>query len=993
MRTWFIVGLILLLTAGLAWAVVEHGSLSGTVMDSDGNPLPGVTVTADSPNQIGGAKVAVTDENGEFRFPKLMVGTYSVSFNLEGFQLLTNEQVPVNLDRNTKLSVTMQLASEFETEIVVSGQAPVVDSTQTNTGDVYTQDFLQEATIGSGGRSFQNVMGMSAGVQGGGNPSVLGSTEGENSYLIDGMDSTDPVTSTFGTNFNFDAIQEISFQTGGFEAEYGRALGGVVNVVTKSGGNTFSGTFDIRYQDESFTEDGENPVWDPYDPSQDTYKFYNPNATIGGPLLRDRVWFFVAVGHEMVKQTPWQAYSNYEWDAWSNLGKITWQVNPNNTIIGKYSFDWAYISNWDAGPYTAPEAGMRQDQMTRVAQIDYSSILSENTLFSLKLGSAYQDLDVYPTNEDYDSPQYIDLLTGLAYNGGYLVQLSERDRVEGMTSLTYYKDNFLGDHTLKAGLEYHDLKFDSVNRYNGAPYTFSYEGQQYTAYPLYYTDHWDDCYRTDVNGDGVKEEVCPDNEYAEYWQSGLGPDGKWHDADPDEVERAFWSGDFGVFDGELWTGYLQDEWRIRPNLTFKPGVRFDQATYWDDLGNEVITFDMVQPRLGLAWDIFNDSKTVFRAYWGRFMHPGALTLPDFVKQHVSVSGTETYAGQAAYQAGLLDENGQGDWQAYCEIFGYECDENGYFVTDFFGGEPNQVLKDLKPTYADEFSIGFEREIMPCTGIEVTYVNKRTKDIIEDTCAGYDENGNFIDPGDPSTWPLDENGDPYWGLEYCGSYMLRNPAAAKRYYYGYLLKLESRYKDWFHIIVNYTYSKSRGSIEYTQYGGTDLDIPLHYTNIYGYMSDDRRHRVKINGYFYLPLETSLGFNFFWGSGLSQNFTSSYRYYPVLDYGSYFIEPRGSRRNQSLYSLDVEARKDFKIGDRIDARVILSVNNVINNQGPTDRCYSYQGVAIGEGFTPEEVTDAAEGSCGYWGTLDRPASWGFTDSWYNPRSYEVGFRLEF
>ena len=252
MRKWFVISMVLLLSAGLAWAVVQHGSVDGTIVDKERNPLPGVMVQAESPNQIGGPKVTVSDENGFFRFPRLMVGEYKISFNLDGFQPLVHEEVPVKLKRNTKLNVELTDATEFEEEIVVTGQAPVVDTTQTNTGDVYNETFLQEGTIGSAGRSFQNVMGMSAGVQGGGNPSVLGSTEGENAYLIDGMDSTDPVTSTFGTNFNFDAIQEISFQTGGFEAEYGRALGGIVNVVTKSGGNTFSGTWALRARPRAF---------------------------------------------------------------------------------------------------------------------------------------------------------------------------------------------------------------------------------------------------------------------------------------------------------------------------------------------------------------------------------------------------------------------------------------------------------------------------------------------------------------------------------------------------------------------------------------------------------------------------------------------------------------------------------------------------------------------------------------------------------------------
>ncbi len=119
---------------------------------------------------------------------------------------------------------------------------------------------------------------------------VFGASWSDNAYLVDGFNTVDPSTGGFGTRFNFDAIEEASVITGGLAAEFGLGTGGVLNVVTKSGGNRFSGTFDARYSNESFIESGEH-----YDPGEDTFSNRLLSATLGGPILRDRLWFFVAV--------------------------------------------------------------------------------------------------------------------------------------------------------------------------------------------------------------------------------------------------------------------------------------------------------------------------------------------------------------------------------------------------------------------------------------------------------------------------------------------------------------------------------------------------------------------------------------------------------------------------------------------------------------------------------------------------------------------------
>src|SRR5262249_131086 len=153
--------------------------------------------------------------------------------------------------------------------------------------DNYGPEYLQQVSIGSNGRDYLSVIANSAGTGpgDGANPTVRGSTLGGNVYLIDGVDSTDPVTATFGPNFVYNAIQEIQFQTGGFNAEFGRATGGIANVVTKSGGNAFSASFDGRYRDENFYSSGDHFDPDDFDIKHEVYE-----ATFGGPIVKDKLW-------------------------------------------------------------------------------------------------------------------------------------------------------------------------------------------------------------------------------------------------------------------------------------------------------------------------------------------------------------------------------------------------------------------------------------------------------------------------------------------------------------------------------------------------------------------------------------------------------------------------------------------------------------------------------------------------------------------------------
>src|SRR5215212_5653526 len=205
------IALLLVPSFGFAQTSSTLGAINGTVTDTSGGVLPGVTVTVSSP-QLQGTRTTTTDAKGDYVFPLLPSGTYRLEFSLSGLKPVVQSNVSVNVGQTTKQDAKLSLGAVSET-VTVTASTVVVDPTQTTTQQNFKEDHLKYATIGQAGRSYQSVLGQAPGAAGGANPQVMGSNLGQNQWRMDGLNTTDPVTHTFSTNLVFDAIQEISLQT------------------------------------------------------------------------------------------------------------------------------------------------------------------------------------------------------------------------------------------------------------------------------------------------------------------------------------------------------------------------------------------------------------------------------------------------------------------------------------------------------------------------------------------------------------------------------------------------------------------------------------------------------------------------------------------------------------------------------------------------------------------------------------------------------------
>jgi hypothetical protein len=556
------------------------GQLIGTVVDDAGAPLPGVVVAASSPSQIGAVQTATTGADGSFRFPRLAPGYYTVLVELVGFAPQQLKEVQVRLDRVTSVHVVLPQAS-FAGEVEVNEVTPVVDPVQVSTSQTFTSEYMTTTRT-----DWSNLITQTAGASNDFRR-VMGSTPQDGGYLLDGLDSTDwyqrfPNAAAY--LLPFDAIQEVAVHTAGFGAEFGQATGAVVNVFTKSGGNLFSGTVDVRYTGSSFETAGDH-----YDPNEQESEDARFVATLGGPILKDRLWFFTTYGRTDETTTPTGAPTTSERQEDIFLGKLTWQPGSSWSVVGMYSHTPIVRYNPYSDQFTAADATSTWRDEPSIATLETVGVLSPSLLWGLRLGHKVWFQSWQPANGDLETIGHYNLDTGQSYGSW-----GDQGRSVGNDKLASTDFSWLvrgaGSHELKAGLG------------------FAYIGG--------YSDY---C----LTGSG---EPCAEGVEGFFFWDVVDAGGA---SIPYEMQVNTAEGRKTLDDSESAVAFAQDAWRLRPNVTLKAGLRWDRVT-WNDATGQVADLSMLQPRIGVAWDIGSDGLTVARASWGRFMHPGTQILVDTI---------------------------------------------------------------------------------------------------------------------------------------------------------------------------------------------------------------------------------------------------------------------------------------------------------------------------------------------------------------------------
>ena len=477
----------------VASAQETTGTISGRVTDPQGLAVPGVTVTVTGPQ---GSKTAVTDTDGRYQVPYLVPGSYSVKAELQGFKTVQQSDVLLRLSQTADVPMTMQVGGVTET-VDVQGSTPVVDTTSTTIGASLDSALLERVPIG---RRFSDTLYIAPGVASGGsvgtaNPSVSGASGLDNQYVIDGVNvsnggygalgSYSIVFGSLGNGTPYDFMQEVQVKTGGYEAEYGQATGGVINVITKSGSNSLSGSL-FGYSRPQQLESDYTQIESPNGTVNTvSTRVSDVGAAIGGPLLRDRVFFFGAIDPSWDRRTmiaptnrnddgtlafPLNALGNVnrERRVLSYAAKGTWQLNANNRFDASFFGDPAKglmgpqrssaLLATDTSSFSEINKYGGHNQTVR-----YSGTLTAKWLLEASFARALNEVQETPSVNTWRvtdtrvTPQIVSGGIGF-YEAG-----NKSNNFQYRATAT----NLVGGHELKYGATYDTLTYDQINQRTG----------------------------------------------------------------------------------------------------------------------------------------------------------------------------------------------------------------------------------------------------------------------------------------------------------------------------------------------------------------------------------------------------------------------------------------------------------------------------------------------------------------------------------------------
>lgn len=519
------------------------------------------------------------------------------------------------------------------------------------------------------GRSYQAIMGQIPGAVGTGNVNSGGALTSNNLFLMDGIDTTDPTTGTFGGNLNFEAIEEVSSYTSAVSVEYGRAVGAVVNVVTKSGTNRYEGSIKyIATNDNWNKQNTTKSETTQASLARTKFDHVNPtyDVTLGGPIKKDKVWFFgtyeKADNTTAQRQTVGPIPENYQQTTKSNFWnlRLTSQITPSNMVWIKYfqsPTDGFIIDYWGAAAERSSLTAQNQTAKNWAGQ--WTSVLSSNWTLEASGGTYASRIDVTPFENGRHSQNapHFNLADSKYYNGATFDGYVERPRKQANIAVTHYRT--VGDrtHSFKAGIDYQRLESSSE---------FKYPNNQ-----LYF-----------------------DNTYNQA-TGAFSPASR----------RDFEAGP-SISKGNIAAFYIRDKFEAGKRLFVEAGIRVEKQKGESDIGAGTVDSTSLSPRLSASFDLTGDGKTLLVGSAGRF-YTGILQ-----------SFSDAFAN-VPQQTNYKDFTWNGS--AYVQTGEVRVGASTF--------KPNL---DLKNPYTDEFTFGLQRQFGRNMGVGARVVVRNWGRLLDDT---------------------------------------------------------------------------------------------------------------------------------------------------------------------------------------------------------------------------------------------------------------------
>lgn len=692
-------------------AQITQGRIAGTVADAQGAVLPGVTVTATSPALIG-VRTTVSQADGKYMFPAMPSGTYKLTFELEGFKKVERDNIQVTLGNTVSFDASLQVGGLTES-ITVTGDSPLVDTSTTKIGTSLKGDELiavPNSTDVWGALSEAPGVRMQGFDVGGSHKSQQSGYESfgiqnQARVVSDGIDHTEGIGGT-GFYEDYYANEEVSVSALGADVEMNSGGAAIVTTI-KSGGNEFKGLYHWSYEPGSWVgtnadvADMQDRGYTCPNDGTGTPSCLNPNlifweghVDLGGPIMRDKVWFYGAYNHFKIDKqvsgvarsiaTDLGVFDNY-------TGKTTAKLGQNNTLIAYFQQGRKQKPKRGLSTLLPPESIRAQDSYSRMYKGEYQRVINDRTFFSINAGNFTLDWPmVVAVDPATNAPKVFRTTTGVA-GAGWNAFSTYRKKPQVKAQLTYYLPEKAGSHDFKFGFE---SILDSYRYgHNGT------SGQIRYSYP---------CADTSCAPDRIRfVDTGASSDYKNGWSVGANTDLHY-------------------------AGYLQDRWSPGNKLTFTLGLRLDyQRVGYDDAvrkpliqdvapdgtrifpanttvtGATILSNTNIAPRIGATYDVKGDGKFVLKAFYGRYYN----NLAD------GFSAINP-GGQSVAEYNFLDPNRNQRYDGPSELGTLRLR---------IGADSTPVDPDFKTPSTEEISASAEFQLPGESSARLTYVRKNHYD--------------------------------------------------------------------------------------------------------------------------------------------------------------------------------------------------------------------------------------------------------------------------
>jgi len=863
------------------------GRLVGQVTDNQGAVIPGVTVTLTSAQ--GRTDTQVTDSQGTYRFLTLTPGRYSLKAELSGFKNVEQTNIDVGLDRTVTFDLKMQLATLTET-VEVQAQAPAVDVSSTTTGVNVTPELFNKLPVR---RDFYALTTMAPGVQQDNvGPIMYGSSSAENQYIIDGLNTTGVELGDKGKTLNNDFIQEIEVKTGGLPAEYGRMTGGVVNVVTKSGGNIFRGSAFVYGEGGPLQSDNNTASERPATTTQVVNVAHQADGGVeaGGPIMKDRLWFFGAYNptNERDETTVIRTLTAPGSPGIGDVIPATITKNLYAVKItgraGQHNFNFNVNGDptkKDGNVFTisGPPSTFTGQLKTGGADLvgRYNTVFGSNLLVQATAAQHREKQNYF--GDGRNIPQSIDTtVTPNTTSGGFgFFQDQEFTRNVIKGDVTKY----WGRHDIKVGADYENVSAINNNFNGGAGQRISKSTTQsgliFYAHRYYVDDRAPGFNRADPTTWTIAVPLT---------------------AKPDSHNTSF---------------YAQDSWKVGNGLTVNGGVRWEGQNVQNR--DKVTAFSLKDnwaPRIGFIWDVAQNDRSKVYANYGRFYESIPMDI------NIRAFG--------------------GEIQCICNNFDPSASNP---IPDpsappgrLLGASTEQVDPDLRGQFIDEFLVGTEYQLKSGVVLGAKYVHRDLGRVIED----------FLIPSEGAYFIA----NPARGIGTdMGFYDQVHTAPApepKRVQNAFEVSAQKRFSNNFQYLTSLVFSKLEGNYDGTFQSSTGqldpninsaFDYADFLVNADGKLSNDRATQFKFLGSYQFakgPVNgLSVGVGTHWYSGTpltAMGYSFAYQNW------EYYLTPRGSLgRGPGDWETDLNLQYPIRFGGDKRLNLIADFFNLFDRQAIT------------------------------------------------------------